>query len=402
MIAVIADDITGAAEIAGVCLRRGVSVRMLLGVPEPEALTGAEVLVLAGNSRSGSRQQAVALMEALAVRLRAAGITQVFKKTDSALRGWVLAEMGTLARELGRSRLLIQPANLETGRTIQNGIYYVRGIPIADTAFRDDPAFPAFCSEAAALARARDARSQPGVTGTQPGVTGTEPGVTETQPFVIPDARTAEDMARSAAQCGPEDLPGGSACFWMYYLDAQIARRRVAAGARQAPAPAGLDLSGSLVICGSAHPASHAWCRHLSSRGYPTLEIPEALCLTAEDGSPLAREWARLCIDRWNATGCLLIRSAQKPLSLPDDPGRPGRRLAECTAQLLEATRPARVLIEGGESAWEILRRLGWTRFTPLFEWSPGVVSLRLDSPYPCNITLKPGSYAWPPTKQLS
>ena len=384
MIAVIADDITGAAEVAGVCLRRGVPVRMLLGIPDPDAVGGTGVVVLAENTRSGSRDEACTQMQAIASRLRAAGITQVFKKTDSALRGWVLAEMGTLARELGRSRLLIQPANLETGRTIRDGIYYVQDVPIAQTPFRDDPAFPAFSSDAAALVRERD--GQPGP---------------DRAAFLIPDARTTEDLARSAALCGPRDLPGGSACFWQYYLDEEIARGHISVEMQPVSSPTCLDLSKSLVICGSAHPASHAWCRNLSFRGYPTQEISEALCRTEAGNSPLAREWTRQCIEIWNTNGCLLIRSAEKSVFLPDDSGRPGRRLAECAAHVLDAVRPQDILIEGGETAWEILQRLDWTRFTPLKEWSPGVVSLRLQAPYPCTITLKPGSYAWPPINQL-
>lgn len=384
MIAVIADDITGAAEVAGVCLRRGVSVRMLLGVPAAEDLGGDGVLVLATNTRAGEREQACAAMRAIAVRLREAGITEVFKKTDSALRGWVLGEMGSLARELGRSRLLIQPANLETGRTIRDGIYHVQGIPIADTPFRDDPEFPARCSEAARLLRERDAQ-------------GKEAAV----PFLIPDAQREEDMAYSAAQCTPEDLPGGSASFWKYYLDAEIARGRIIASAQAVPAPSGLDLGAALIVCGSAHPASRAWCRTLAGSGFPTMEIPRELCLSGQDDSLPAREWSQQCIARWRENGRLLVRSADEAIQINEDPGRPGRRLAECAARLIDAVRPAELLVEGGETAWETFRRLGWTRFTPVREWSPGVVSLELDSPHTCMITLKPGSYAWPHINQL-
>ncbi|MBQ9477706.1 MAG: hypothetical protein IJU63_07995 [Bacteroidales bacterium] len=377
MTAVIADDITGAAEVAGVCLRKGISVRLLIGVPAPEALGGAEVLVLATNTRAGSREEACAAMQEIALQLCRAGITQIFKKTDSALRGWVLAEMGTLAHAFGRRSLLIQPANPDTGRSVRNGIYYVKGLPLAQTPFRDDPEFPATTSDAAELLRLRGAGLD--------------------IPFRIPDAQGPEDLRESAAQCRPEELPGGSAAFWQACLES-CGPHAAAAGATEA---GGLDLSGSLVICGSAHPASHAWCRELAAAGFPVREMPEALCRIGQDGSAPAREWTRECIEAWHENGRLLVRSAEKQLPLPDDPGRPGRRLAECAARLLAATRPAGVLVEGGATAWEILQRLGWNAFTPLREWSPGVVSLRLDAAPHCTVTLKPGSYAWPHIKRL-
>ncbi|MBO7232368.1 MAG: hypothetical protein J6V16_04355, partial [Bacteroidales bacterium] len=54
MISIIADDFTGAAEVAGICLRRGVSVSFLTDIPDVETIeeVDTDVLVIAEDTRS--------------------------------------------------------------------------------------------------------------------------------------------------------------------------------------------------------------------------------------------------------------------------------------------------------------------------------------------------------------
>ena len=89
MIAVIADDITGAAEIAGIAYDHGLKV--ILTRHLGEQLPVCDVLVCITNTRSLPKEKAVAQALPLGRRLKALGGDTVSKKTDSVQRGDVLA-----------------------------------------------------------------------------------------------------------------------------------------------------------------------------------------------------------------------------------------------------------------------------------------------------------------------
>jgi uncharacterized protein YgbK (DUF1537 family) len=86
MFLVIADDLTGAAEMGGVAVRHGLEAEVQIGsILESRA----EVVAVDTDSRSCPEEEA-------AGRIRALGLPQsgwVFKKVDSVLRGHVMAEL---------------------------------------------------------------------------------------------------------------------------------------------------------------------------------------------------------------------------------------------------------------------------------------------------------------------
>jgi uncharacterized protein YgbK (DUF1537 family) len=68
-------------------------------------------------------------------------------------------------------------------------------------------------------------------------------------------------------------------------------------------------------------------------------------------------------------------------------------RVAE---QVMQRVPVARVFAEGGATAAELVRCMGWSRLTVLHELAPGVATLAVDSGESILLTIKPGSYAWP------
>ena len=140
MIIVIADDITGAAEIAGVALRYGLNTTLTIGYADvPKA---KDVWVIATDTRSENENKATGTVKQIAEKLPIAG-NIIFKKTDSVLRGHIVAELKTLMCTLGYKRVLFLPQNPTKGRIIKDGNYYINNIPLSDTDFSFDPEFPA-------------------------------------------------------------------------------------------------------------------------------------------------------------------------------------------------------------------------------------------------------------------
>ena len=73
---IIADDITGAAEIAGIAWRKGLKVRLMVYQPNMPTTplsswrgAGGEVLILATDTRSGPEEEAVKTIEEVATCL---------------------------------------------------------------------------------------------------------------------------------------------------------------------------------------------------------------------------------------------------------------------------------------------------------------------------------------------
>ncbi|MDE6556282.1 MAG: four-carbon acid sugar kinase family protein, partial [Duncaniella sp.] len=142
MIAVIADDITGAAEMAGIAHRLGLRVVL---TTDPYSLTGnADVAVIATDTRSMSEHEARELSAKYAAVLTSRNdISEIFKKTDSALRGHVVAELEAILGATRYEDALFMPANPSRGRTIRDGLYYIGDVLLDQTDFSFDPEFPA-------------------------------------------------------------------------------------------------------------------------------------------------------------------------------------------------------------------------------------------------------------------
>ena len=90
MIGVIADDLTGAAELGAVGLRHGLRAEI---VCRGEPSGRADLVCVDTDSRACDAPAAAKRAAAAAQILRAAGAAWIYKKVDSVLRGQVTAEV---------------------------------------------------------------------------------------------------------------------------------------------------------------------------------------------------------------------------------------------------------------------------------------------------------------------
>ena len=108
MIVVIADDITGAAEMGGIALRYDLSVIVADDLMESDKY---EVIVIYTNTRSQAEQQAAEIMASLSAKASKFKPSLFYKKTDSVLRGHVLAEMNAQMKAMNLTKGLLVPIN---------------------------------------------------------------------------------------------------------------------------------------------------------------------------------------------------------------------------------------------------------------------------------------------------
>jgi len=139
MIAVIADDFTGAAELAGISLRYGLSVSVHL---DNNIDTDADVVIISTDSRSMQKAAAIYCTADAVEAIIDQVPSLLYKKIDSVLRGYVIDEIKVQMELSEKQKVFVLPANPSLQRTISNGEYFINGKKITETGFVDDPEFP--------------------------------------------------------------------------------------------------------------------------------------------------------------------------------------------------------------------------------------------------------------------
>ncbi len=358
MIIVIADDITGAAEIGGIALSLGLNTRLVMSVGN--VLPECDVLVVATDTRSMAREAAVSETRRIAEAVRGHGL--MFKKTDSALRGNVEAELSELMTVAGYKRAVYLPANPSKGRTVENGIYYVGGVPIAETDFRRDPEFPALSSSLAERFPLMKPYCKDAVEG-----------------MLYADATSQDDISRMVAEAGSNTLLAGAADLFETLLHAKFPK----AVAQAKPLPRINFGSDVLIVRGST----------LSKQielGIPVSAMPADVYFGHAD----AAQWQTDALKMYQEKHALIVSFGSNS-GLADKPSAERLRntMAGVAAALVAEHRPEELIIEGGATAYSLLSRLGWHNYTLTDQIAPGVV--RMLSAQGTYVTLKPGSYPW-------
>ena len=207
MIGVIADDLTGAAEIGAVGLRHGLRAEI---VRRGDPSGRAEVVCVDTDSRSCAADEAGQRAAAAAKLLRAAGAEWIYKKVDSVLRGQVTAEVEAVMKQLQLNRALLLPANPSLGRVIRDGQYFVRGKLIHKTEFAHDPEYPRRAAQVLRLLKPPEKFSLRLANGDRTLTDDT---------IVVGEAATAEDVQCWAGQREAGMLPAGGSEFFSALLD---------------------------------------------------------------------------------------------------------------------------------------------------------------------------------------
>ncbi len=146
---VIADDLTGAADVAGILARAGAGPRLVVGVPDEPAAPGADALVVALKSRSAPVAEAVRDSLRALGHLRAAGARQVLLKVCSTFDSTPEGNIGPVALALldalGAHRAhgaAVCPAFPANGRRVFMGHLFVHDRLLSEAGMERHPLTP--------------------------------------------------------------------------------------------------------------------------------------------------------------------------------------------------------------------------------------------------------------------
>src|ERR1700760_2945255 len=143
----IADDYTGASDLANTLTRCGLRTVQTIGVPADNLdLPEVDAVVVSLKSRSIEAGLAVTRSRAAEKWLRGRGASHVLFKIcstfDSTDAGNIGPVMDALREDCGESIVLVTPAFPETGRTVYQGNLFVGSVPLNESPLKDHPLNP--------------------------------------------------------------------------------------------------------------------------------------------------------------------------------------------------------------------------------------------------------------------
>src|SRR5512140_2930847 len=165
----IADDYTGASDLANTLTRAGLRTVQTIGIPADDlALPEVDAVVVSLKSRSIEADIAVARSRAADKWLRSRGASHVLFKIcstfDSTDAGNIGPVMDALRADCGEAIVLVTPAFPETGRTVYMGNLFVGQVPLNESPLKDHPLNPMHDSNLVRVL-ARQSKSKVGLVG---------------------------------------------------------------------------------------------------------------------------------------------------------------------------------------------------------------------------------------------
>ncbi len=379
MIVVIADDLTGAAEIGGVGLRHGLSVEV---VTSPKNATNCDLLVIDTDTRSLPLLKARSKTRMVMEQVMALQPQFIFKKIDSVLRGHVLAELRVMQKITSQRQAFIVAGNPALGRTIRDGFYHIQGIPVHKTGFAKDPEFPVEYYDVSDMLRAGGIRISILPVGWPLPTGGTTVG----------DVQNTTDFAAWAETLSshPEILLAGTSLFFAAVLKQRgLQEQPTSTEPHSVQQPA-------LFVSGTAFGERVASVRQVAKQGGPVSYAPQTLFETKLPSKKGLLEWEETTAAFLKTGKAILAFDAA---TIPKTISAVALRKikSQVVQLLLERTATQELIIEGGSTAAAILKALHIHRLQPIQELMPGVVRMKVEGEMELFVTVKPGSYPWPP-----
>ena len=368
----IADDFTGATDLANTLVRNGMRTIQVIGVPDGlEVPADAEAIVVALKSRTAPAAEAVGQSVQSCRWLREAGARQIYFKYcstfDSTDQGNIGPVADALRAELQTDIATICPAFPETGRTIYLGHLFVGEMLLSDSSMRNHPLTPMTDANLVRVL-ARQSRAPVGLVPI---------GTVRQGPVAIRDAFEAlrrkgmayavvdaiedEDLRRLGAACAGLMLTTGGSGAAMELPENFRRAGLLAARAAEEELP---SVGGkAAVLSGSCSPATLAQVECMRAR-HPSLKLdPLVLAERADAALSEALAWAASEL----ASGPILIYASAPPETVKTAQAKLGRERAGALvenalarlAQDLVKAGARRLVVAGGESSGAVVQALG-------------------------------------------
>ncbi len=405
----IADDLTGATDLALMLTRAGMRTVQVMQVPDAgDDLSGFDAVVVALKTRTCAPAEAVSQSLAAADALKAGGAQQLFFKYcstfDSTDEGNIGPVAEALLNHLGARQAIVCPAFPTNKRTVYQGNLFVGDLPLAESPMKDHPLTPMRDSNLVRVLQ-RQTKLKVGLVPfavVDVGAAAIKAAMIAAdkrdERFLVLDAITDRhlvDMGTAAE--GMALITGGSGVA--LGLPMNFARQGLmttAAAPTSMQAPQGR----AAILAGSCSAATRGQVQAAIAAGMPTLQIDPLALATGETNAAKIIAWA----SKQSAERPLLVYSSADPEAVAAAQARLGRDKA---GQIVEETLAAtaigladsgfsRLIVAGGETSGAVVNGLGVTTLEIGPEIDPGVPWTRAIGGRDLVLALKSGNFGAP------
>jgi uncharacterized protein YgbK (DUF1537 family) len=386
----IADDYTGASDLANTLTRCGLRTVQTIGVPADDlALPEVDAVVVSLKSRSIEASQAVAKSRAAEKWMRGRGASHVLFKIcstfDSTDAGNIGPVMDALRADCGETIVLVTPAFPETGRTVYQGNLFVGSVPLNESPLKDHPLNPMHDSSLVRVL-ARQSKTKVGLVDLAAIAGGADAvrarlGELAGQDLgaAIADAVFERDLETIGTVALEHRVSVGASGIGLGLARALVASGRVQANAAE-------DISekavGGPAAC-LAGSCSQATLQQIAKaeQAMPVLHLDPEQVVAGHDETARALQWAKQRL----GDGPILIASSSTPDQVAALQARHGRDAAghaieQAMADIAEGLVKSgvrRLVVAGGETSGAVVDRLGIPGFLVGPEIAAGVPVLR-------------------------
>lgn len=374
VLGIIADDFTGATDIATMLRRSGHRVAVVIedGALTSEQLASLDAIVIALKSRSGPKDAAVAAsLEALS-RLQAWDVSRFYVKYcstfDSTDEGNIGPVLDAVTEALGVQTCVVVPSLPANHRTVYNGHLFVGGELLENSPMRHHPLTPMTRSRVADLLRPQTSHTVGEVTldKVRPGPATLRSAIDDAETrYVVVDAIDDGDLAIIGAATADDLLVSGGSGL-----------------AIGIPGPGGTDASWAppppgrgAVLCGSVSSATLSQIAHAATtQPVRQVDIHAAIAGPDEEAAGLAAWVLAQPADSTPVVCAARDRNDVLPRIGGVETAPIVERVLTQTASLLLADPTVSALIvAGGETSGAVLRGLAVQSLQIGPELAPGV-----------------------------
>lgn len=386
----IADDYTGASDLANTLTRAGLRTVQTIGVPADDlALPEVDAVVVSLKSRSIEAGLAVSRSRAAEAWLRGRGAGHVLFKIcstfDSTDAGNIGPVMDALRADSGEGTVLVTPAFPETGRTVYQGNLFVGAVPLNESPLKDHPLNPMRDSSLVRVL-ARQSQTQIGLVDLATVTRGAEAVRARLVELsgkgvgaAIIDAVFDRDLETIGLVAAEHRLSVGASGIGLGLARALVSTGKVNSAA--VSSETGVAVGGpAACLAGSCSQATLQQIAN-AEKVMPVLHLDPDRILTGAGEAQRALDWARSRL----ADGPVLIASSSTSDQVAALQARHGRDAAghaiEQTmadiAESLVGSGVRRLVVAGGETSGAVVDRLRIPGFLVGVEIAAGVPVLR-------------------------
>ncbi|MBI5322829.1 3-oxo-tetronate kinase [Bradyrhizobium sp.] len=385
----IADDYTGASDLANTLTRQGLRTVQTIGVPPDDLkLPEVDAVVVSLKSRSIEAGEAVARSRDAEKWLRGRGAGHVLFKIcstfDSTDAGNIGPVMDALRADCGERIVLVTPAFPETGRTVYQGNLFVGLVPLNESPLKDHPLNPMHDSNLVRVL-ARQCKTKVGLVNLATLTRGADAVRARLAELagqgvgaVIVDAVFDSDLETIGAVAAGHRLSVGASGIGLGLARALVKSGKVKAASGAA---AGAAVGGpAACLAGSCSQATLQQIAN-AERVMPVLHLDPERVVVGPEEARRAVAWA---MERVHS-GPVLIASSATPeevaaLQSRHGRGRAGHAIEQAMADIAESLVGAgvrRLVVAGGETSGAVVDRVRIPGFLVGEEIAAGVPVLR-------------------------